>query len=428
MRRLLQSPRLFLLCWSLAFFVALRFLRNVSFSYQAGSVLSPESIISTSETEAADEKELLSQHLVENARECVFDDLARSYYPKYNPDIDDDDDDETCWHLEWEYLQIPASAILNRHQLSDHRLGNGKAGAAYRALIHLPGNSNEGIHSACYAVLKSDLCQDKNREMGWWRKILKKETNANDNIVPCVADNALFSFNTGTFLKGEITGMLLHYSYHRRNLTLPPGLMPTWAVVVQPRKLQKAWWWPRFMPSRIAFGYPAEDPDVVGVILPLRKFAGVWDLYWPVDQLPHEPSEVARTMLPAAQGLEIMHSLGLVHQDIGTFNLALYRGEGNHQSILYDYGLMAAGLVECSSLEMCDYCLTQHIGQRRSYHRQVEGLSFAESDVVQFARVLAKYMVDDEVLQELLLECRTASQLAGLLEDWSTVRNDEEEE
>jgi len=424
MRLLLQNPRFLPLWWSLAIFVALRFFRNVSFSYKAGGVLSPESVISTSESEAADEQELLSQHLEKNARECVFDDLARSYYPKYNPDFNDDND-ESCWHLEWEYLQIPATAILNRHQLSDHRLGNGKAGAAFRALIHLP-----GIHSACYVVIKTDLCQDKNREMGWWWKILKRGTTAEASVVPCVADNAFYNTNTASFLKGEITGMLLHYSYYRRNLTLPPGLMPTWAVVVQPSELQRtAWWWQRlwrhFVLSR---GYAAEDPDVVGVILPLRKFAGVWDLYWPVDQLPHKPSEVARTMLPAAQGLEIIHSLGLVHQDIGTYNLALYHGEGSSQSLLYDYGLLAAGLTECTSLEMCGYCLNQHIGQRRSHHRQVEGLNFAESDVYQFAHVLAQYMVDDKVLQESLLACRTASQLVGLLEDWSTVRNEEEEE
>ena len=418
----LQRHRFFV-CWSLTFFVALRSLLNWRNSYPR-----PETVTNAKDSA---EQELVYHHLVENAVECEFDDLAQSYYPKYNPG--NQDDSETCWHLEWEYLEIPATAILNRHQLADHRLGNGKAGAAFRALIHLPhnnnsNNNNRGINSACYAVLKSDLCRDKNREMGWWWE-KRRETTSNDNIVPCVADNAHFSFYTGTFLKGEITGMLLHYSYHRRNLTLPPGLMPTWAVVVQPSKLQKPWWWPQVLPSRTAFGYPAEDPSVVGVILPLRKFDRVRDLSVPVDQLPHKPSEVARTMLPAAQGLEIIHSLGLVHQDIGSLNLALYRDEGSHhQSLLYDYGLMAAGLTTCTSSQMCDYCLNQHIGQRRSTHSQYEGLSFAESDVLGFARVLAKYMVDDEALQESLSACRTASQLVGLLEDWITVRNEEEEE
>ena len=395
----------FFLWWTLIFFVAMRSLLNWRSSFAVS--VPPETV--TSAKDSVDQE--LYQHLVENARLCEFDDLARSYYPKNHPDTNKDDS-ETCWNLEWEYLQIPSTAILNRHELADHRLGNGKAGAAFRALIHLPHNNR--INSACYAVLKSDLCRDKRKRTWWsfWR------WDDDDSVVPCVADNAYFSFyNSYSCLKGEITGMLLHYSYHRRNLTLPPGLMPTWAVVVQPTWLEKAWWWPQFMPGRIAFGYPAHDPSVLGVIMPLRKFAGVYDMR---DELPHEPSQVARTMLTAAQGLEAMHSLGLLHQDVHYLNVALYRDD-SHQSLLYDYGVMAAGLMECTSPEMCDYCISPHIGQHRWGHRQVEGLSFAESDVYRFAHVIVRHMVRDgaPALKESLLECRTASQLVELLEDWS---------
>jgi len=404
--------------------------------------------------------------------------LARSYpNPRAVDNPRDNDNEESCWHLEWEYLQVPTTAILNRHQLADYRLGNGKAGAVFRALIHLPqddhntdgrNNNNDDDDSAvaaCFAALKTDLCRDT------WVSALGRhllsfiwdisDEESNNDSVPCVMDNASSLFQN-TFLKGEITGMLLHYSFHRRNLELPTGLLPTWAVVQQQQQQQtsttSSWlsnWWPS--PPRKTRGYPAEDPSVVGVLLPLRKFAGVWDLDAAArddgdnvhnkDVLPHTPAAVAQRLLPAARGLEIVHSMGLLHQDIHSSNVALYRRQSpvvndtgrrsgqqqqqQPQSLLYDYGLMSAGLIECTAPHMCDYCHSPHIGQRRWGHKQIEGRSAVESDVYQFAQVLTELLLigeNDDNYRTALLECRNAVELLRLLEEWAAAGDDDDDD
>ena len=422
--------------------------------------------------------------LSENAPNCEFDDLARSYpnpraadNPRDNNknDNNNDNNEESCWHLEWEYLQVPTTAILNRHQLADYRLGNGKAGAVFRALIHLPqddhsnnernnnNNDDDSAVAACYAALKTDLCRDT------WVSALGRhflsfiwdisDEESNNDSVPCVMDNASSLFQN-TFLKGEITGMLLHYSFHRRNLELPSGLLPTWAVVQQQQQpsTTSSWqsnWWPSPPPK--TRGYPAEDPSVVGVLLPLRQFAGVWDLDAAAaaarddggddnddnEVLPHTPAAVAQRLLPAARGLEIVHGMGLLHQDIHSSNVALYRRQDpvvddtgrstgqqqqqkqhQPQSLLYDYGLMSASLIECTAPHMCDFCHSPHIGQRRWGHKQIEGRSAVESDVYQFAQVLTDLLLtgeDHDDRRTALLECRTATELVRLLEDWAAM-------
>ena len=141
---------------------------------------------------------------------------------------------------------------------------------------------------------------------------------------------------------------------------------------------QRVWqsnWWPSPPPK--TRGYPAEDPSIVGVLLPLRQFAGFWDLA-PADaaaaaagaardgddddddneELPHTPAAVAERLLSAARGLEIVRRQEPVVDDTTG-------QQYQPQSLLYDYGLMSAGLIECTAPHMCDYCHSPHIGQRR---------------------------------------------------------------
>jgi len=85
---------------------------------------------------------------------------------------------------------------------------------------------------------------------------------------------------------------------------------------------------------------------------------------------PHTGCRGTATTASPAWGLEIVHSMGLLHQDIHSSNVALYHCQSplvhdtvcftgqqqlqqqqqqQPQSLLYDYGLMSADLIECTA-------------------------------------------------------------------------------
>jgi len=237
-------------------------------------------------------------------KKCKFEDLATSF----RSPRDSSHQSSACWKIEDEIVEIPTSAILNRNNMT--RLGRGFKGGVFKALIQLKDEST------CYAALKTDQCS----------------SNQGRNYrysVPCVADGAYKT--SQSFMKGEITGMLVHYAFYRRGLEVPQGILPTYAVV----KAAKAPKTMKYEGRSNNITYPAEDPLQIGVIMPLREFD---DIERQTD-LPETFSAIAAVMSPAAIALQTYHTLGLAHGDVYITNIAIDKDTG--KAVLYDNSVVA---------------------------------------------------------------------------------------
>lgn len=335
--------------------------------------------------------------MYENARNCEFEDLAHSFSNRRRSNHNDDKTEQSCWKIEDEYLEVPTTAILNRNHL--RKLGRGGAGAVFRALIQL---SNDQV---CYVALKTDHCQDH-----FW-SAQKKDS------VACVQDGA-YLLQGHSSLKGEITGMVMHYSFYRRGLEPPPGLLPSWAVVKAPASNHIRWIW-LLLPRWTGYVYPAHDPTIAGIIMPLRKVTDLSN-YSNTSSVdvgsPPQLADIARIMLPAAKSLEVLHGLGMVHQDLTLNNVVISEETG--KSLLTDMGLVSK-LYDCTS-EMCDFCTGISIGKQRFGHYLVEGLDRMESETIRFAEQIFEYFFTehDKSFRNELMSCTEAWQVVQLLERW----------
>ena len=319
---------------------------------------------------------------------CKFDDLAQSFPNPQRSHNEQRTANKQCWKLEHEVLQVPTTAIVNRNHLV--KLGQGKAGAVFKALVQL-----QHSPQVCYCALKTDLCQ----ESLWFKK---------EDSVSCVKDGS-FLMKGFSFLMGEFTGMLVQYSFYRRGLEPPSGILPNWAVVKASSSKQALWvpWW---------WGYRARDPTLVGILMPLTKFQGLYDLSRSDVPFPDQLPDIAEMMLPAARGLQTLHGLGLVHQDMHSANVIIAASSG--KSMLADLGLVSKRH-DCTS-DMCDYCVDKSIGNRRFRHKAIEGLDAMESDANRLAELINKYFFRKHFTErkEELLACTEAWQLVRVLEGW----------
>jgi len=372
----------------LLFFLSLCFLFLLSFVFRDNPSPSQDPLSFFSEQDFAAR--------YADAPHCTFEQLAAAYP---NPNLARNRQrtrQGQCWKLDDEVAQVPTTAILNRNYLQ--KLGQGKAGSVSRALVQL-GNDNK----VCYCALKTDLCQ----ESFLWRW---SATSLAANSVSCVQDGS-FLLKGNSFLMGEYTGMLLQYSHWRRGLPPPPEILPNWAVVKAPKSKHLVW-----TPSY--WGYRARDETIVGILMPLTKFQGLWDMYLSDVPLPDQPPDIAELMLPAARGLQTLHGMGLVHQDMHSANVVVAADTG--QSMLADLGLVSK-LHDCTlSAEVCDYCTDASIGNRRFPHKAVEGLNARESDAYRFAELIWTYFFRDTDLErrDELLACTEAGQVVRVLEGW----------
>ena len=333
--------------------------------------------------------------LDQTVRNCEFADLAGSFQ---NPLVERNLNRDSCWKLEYEYLQVPTEAILNRNHLP--RIGAGDAGMVFGALIQL---SNDDV---CYAALKSDYCQESLSPP--WENI------PDQHGVACIQDGS-YMLHAHSFLLGEITGMVVQYSYYRRGLEPPAGLLPNWAVVKAPAS-KKRLWWPSWRWNPFHTDYQAPDPSLAVIIMPITKFTTLDDYMNRTNVvLTDQPAEIASLMLPAAQSLEVIHGLGLLHQDMHSKNVVVNELTG--KSMLVDLGLMAQ-LHECLG-PMCDYC-TATVGHRRFAHDLVKGLNPVESEVYHFSELVADAFFTERLqgYRAELLACTEAWQVVRLLERW----------
>ena len=328
--------------------------------------------------------------LYDDSLPCEFEDLAQSFINPRQSLNEKRTAKHKCWKLQNEVIQVPTTAIINRNHLT--KLGQGKAGAVFKALVQL-----QHTPRVCYCALKTDLCQ----ESLWFKK---------EDSVSCVKDGS-YLMKGFSFLMGEFTGMLVQYSFYRRGLEPPPGIMPNWAVV-KAKSSKLGWWVPSF------WGYRAKDSTIVGILMPLRKFQGIYDLSRTDVPFPDKLPDIAEMMLPAARGLETMHGLGLVHQDMHSGNVVIADDTG--LSMLADLGLVSKRH-ECTS-DMCDYCVDASIGDRRFSHKAIEGLNAMESDANRFAELIVKYFFRGKQgyteQKEEMLACTEAWQVVRLLERW----------
>lgn len=321
---------------------------------------------------------------------CEFEDLAQSFGNPRQSLNEKRTTNHKCWKLQDEVLQVPTTAIINRNHLT--KLGQGKAGAVFKALVQL-----QHTPRVCYCALKTDLCQ----ESLWFKK---------EDSVSCVKDGS-YLMKGFSFLMGEFTGMLVQYSFYRRGLEPPPGIMPNWAVV-KAKSSKMGWWVPSY------WGYRAQDPKIVGILMPLSKFQGIYDLSRSDVPFPDQLSDIAKMMLPAARGLQVLHGLGLVHQDMHSGNVVIAEATG--LSMLADLGLVSKRH-DCTS-GMCDYCVDASIGDRRFSHKAIEGLDAMESDANRLAELIVKYFFRGKhgytEEKEEMLACTEAWQVVRLLERW----------
>ena len=352
---------------------------------------------------------------------CTFGHIAHSFARTSSTSSTDIDEQmqrpmTSCWHLESEIVEVPVTAIRNREDMP--KLGQGLCGGVFMALVELDGeqqptDTDETTARFCWAALKTDLCGKG--KGAWWRRFQARTGKA----VPCVVSGTVYEWVS--FLHGEITGMLLPYSYWRRNLELPTaGILPTLAVVSDPTRdtpfQNLVRWFFSWIP------YQPHNPTHVGVIMPLGKFKSLTDSG---EDARNNRSAIGDMMLPVAQALEAYHSLGLVHQDVNEKNVAIDETTG--RGMLYDNSLMAQR-IPCTSETMCDYCLDDTIGHLVSkfnhdlgFNSLLRGYDAALVDVRDFARMVKHIFLTDDfdaAYRSDLINCRSASELVRLFEKW----------
>ena len=220
---------------------------------------------------------------------CTFEDLSNAFPPRRNGNPTSPHKPPHCWSLEENIIRIPSQAIVNRHALTP--LGSGNKGGVYKAVITLRS-------SQCVAALKTDHCRNL------WT----------GGPTSCVNPWAIQT-RPESFWGSEYTGAVVYYYSAVLKESTLAGLLPTWAVVHGPPVvswLPHAWW----------RGAPHTDSTIIGVLMPLQS--NFHPMVKGQGPPPHiDMRQTARTLLPAARGLEYVHSLGLVFQDIVEKNVAV---------------------------------------------------------------------------------------------------------
>lgn len=311
---------------------------------------------------------------------CTVEDLQNVFHP-----IKADrrsKNEESCWSLQANVLKVPDTAIVNRDRLL--KLGAGYKGGVHKALLRL--NHKE----MCFAALKTDHCHNSKDQ---------SQLKLTQTGVPCVASNA-FRQNDKTYLGGEYTGALVHYM-SRRLQTNVPGLLPTYAMVYKKKPLRSRLEWSRLK------GNPHTDARVVGSIMPLQDFVPLPKLQSTV-LLSWTTQRVSSVMLPAARGLEFLHRLGLVHQDVIDRNIGIV---DNERAILFDYTYLST-IGGCQI--GCDYCKEDALSTIEFDEHWLPNVTPQQSDALALADIIAN-MTRIESFQNDLRQIKSSTELVNVL-------------
>eukprot|EP00550_Attheya_septentrionalis_P007400 CAMPEP_0198295638 /NCGR_PEP_ID=MMETSP1449-20131203/28823_1 /TAXON_ID=420275 /ORGANISM="Attheya septentrionalis, Strain CCMP2084" /LENGTH=425 /DNA_ID=CAMNT_0043996009 /DNA_START=233 /DNA_END=1510 /DNA_ORIENTATION=- len=219
-----------------------------------------------------------------------------------------------CWRPEDEVLQIPVDAIANRHDLD--AIGGGSKGGIFTAIIKLDatiGNTD----TVCTAALKTEECRPMKRET------LEEDA---DDWISCVDPRARSS-DYGDMRK-EFMGAFVFVAARKSGTDLP-GIIPTWAIVVDDK-----------YPSTMV-GTNISYPFVVGAIMPLMKFK-TFEAIENASLTHLVPNNdtvgFAKVMLPVAEALLFMKKLGMSYQDIRSKNLGIttVSQQDLNRAVVYD--------------------------------------------------------------------------------------------
>ena len=323
-------------------------------------------------------------HINENAPPCTYQQLYESYGARESSDSTSDSSsssssdysDHHCWRLSKRILRIPEQALLNRNTLKP--LGRGNKGGVSKGIIALYdvqkkngivlGRQQQQQQQQCSVAYKTDLintnmCQERWRHpFQWW-----------GGTKSCIAAHLTPRQSS---IYGEYLGSLPFYaasSSYAKAAVIPEfddtaaaaaaamtGILPTWGLVVTASETSS------LTTSTSSYGPLRRHPkratnqlDALGIIMPLqRRFQTLTSC---ADDLATSVARVARIMLPAARGLQYIHDLGLVHQDVAPRNIGVViktvvnddddqddnDNDGNDdklsspETFIYDFGYMA---------------------------------------------------------------------------------------
>lgn len=209
---------------------------------------------------------------------------------------------QDCWSLKDEILRVPIQAIINRRHLEP--LGHGFKGSVHKAVLQIDSNQ------FCTVAVKSDHCHTLHFYGFSGTSCLQPYT---------------FLWNAASYVGGEYTGALPFYAHHQEAVE---GLLPTWAVVEDRDHPQKS-----RLPRSWLAGAPHPDPAIKGVVMPYVADFVPLSKWRPNQHLSVVDNEdPLHLLVRAAKGLEYLHHMGLVVQDILPKNIGVHEST----SFLYD--------------------------------------------------------------------------------------------
>jgi hypothetical protein len=330
---------------------------------------------------------------------CTYEDLLESFPPKKR--LPTADNTRGCsWSLEEEIIRIPLAAIVDRGRVP----GGGKLGTVQKAIIRLKQTTHGPTE--CVAALKTDQCHSASWFFGGSRSCL---------------DSPVQQSGDRSYLGAEYTGALLWYGLQqqRRNQQSQiqiseEGILPTWAIIVQEGSSDVT---KRSDNKGIHMRYPHTDPNIVGVVMPLRSFRTVSDIL-NEDHAGSSWSSTrfASTMLPAARALQFAGHMGLAFRDLIEKNVGVSKGK----AFIFDNSYMGVQQPhDCRDIS-CQYCSEEVFAPfDDSFHREVKritaGHPYILGDMHNFRKSILRLLAPCPMKNE-ILEAGDITELVAVLE------------
>lgn len=312
---------------------------------------------------------------------CTYQQLLAAFgTPKQHQQLDsfpvEQDLDEQCWSLTDRILRIPKSAILNFDSLIP--LGAGNKGGVFIVFINLRNNKNQ---VPCKAAYKTDLRNTNLCAKVWTHPFAFGWSRTKS----CLSAH-LNPFRSS--MPGELTGGIMFQAFRQYAVDHPDavlegaeGIMPTWGMV----QLHQDYNSDNHETTNHHFSFRGRQnhyhkqgdyPSVLGMIMPYEDLVPLK----PLVAQGRTASEMAGLMHSAAQGLALVHELGLTHQDliasnyknVGFVKSADGSGKLLH-SIIFDWGYTALddnepafeGQDECTLGRACNFCVESYFPSPR---------------------------------------------------------------
>lgn len=367
-----------------------------------------------------------SMQSTEPLRACSYEELFAAFgtgQEDSNDEAKSGNVKKNCWSLAETVLQVPASAVDTQ---SLKRLGSGFKGSAQKTAISI------GNGDYCNVVTKTDHCHS----------VFGSNFFTDRTSTSCLQPYS-FLFNDASYIGGEYTGALVHQALRHvnkdktRKSFIDAGVLPTWGVVqdiVYPQ-------WTRLRRSSLQ-GSPHTDGTLKAVIMPLVES------FTPLNKLSSEARQmisqnattIARTMLPAAEGLALVNGMRLAFQDLIEGNIGIVlavqsksvvgQTSGTHfKSFVYDHTyLTLQPNDECTlpddQSEACNFCYETAFESGGNYtNHRYDKSGAIKSDMEGFRSILLRLFRQspestNSVAKRALLKCNTIEDVVSLLREY----------